>query len=110
MACSEAPGPRGLAHVNLVSGAVGSIDKITIVKGVSKTISVHVLADAVVSDAPASFAPAPAPMEHVPVASSPAAAAMPVDGVPVLVPAEQRGKRPRAGPSEPVRDCAPAPV
>ncbi|XBJ19613.1 hypothetical protein VPH35_010567 [Triticum aestivum] len=54
---ASAHGPRGLAHVNLVSGAIGVIDNITVVKGVKKDVAVDLLADPVITGDPMVFSP-----------------------------------------------------
>jgi hypothetical protein len=108
LACSNEHGPRGLAHVNLVSGAVGIVDKVTVVKDTAKAISVRVLADAVVSDAPASFVPGLVAVEPgaPPDAVQPGLGSVPAAMCAVeAAPAAPRRKRGR-GETEPVRTSA----
>lgn len=113
MARSSAHGPHGLAHVNLVSGAVGVIDKITVVKGVKKDVAVDLLADPVVTGDPLAFAPkrlggaGVAAVPVVPTAPCPPPAEAPprTAAVPPLVP-PSRSKRARVQPDAPMRASA----
>jgi hypothetical protein len=50
-------GPRGLAHLHLVSGAIGVVDQIVKAPGVASCLSINVLADAVTCASPLELVP-----------------------------------------------------
>lgn len=106
LACSEAHGPRGLAHVNLASGAVGVIDKITKVRSKGTVVSVDVLADAVISDTPLAREPlvaAPPQVLVAPEVEEEVHHAPPAGAARAAI---RRGKRPVADHTAPVRASA----
>ncbi|KAM0846258.1 hypothetical protein ACQ4PT_055790 [Festuca glaucescens] len=57
MASPGVVGPRGFAHINLVTGAVGVIDQIERAPGVATCLSVRVLADAMTCASPLDLVP-----------------------------------------------------
>jgi hypothetical protein len=57
MASPGVVGPRGLAHIHLVTGAVGDVDQIVKAPGVASCLSMNVLADAVTCASPLEFVP-----------------------------------------------------
>ncbi|CAM0942719.1 unnamed protein product [Alopecurus aequalis] len=91
LAGSDVPGPRGLPHINLDTGAVGTIDSIELVPGVASSISSRVLADAVVCADPLMFAPDGA-------CAPPATAPTPTSNVAEPVRAPKRGHEAMAPP------------
>jgi hypothetical protein len=52
LAGTDAPGPRGLPHINLDTGTIGVIDSIVQARGIASSVSVQVLAVAMVTDDP----------------------------------------------------------